>query len=73
MEDKEAGAMQPKNIHPGLREQMLALYKVQLQVPQVQVQRGSADCGCFAFAFCVSLLYGDDLATQVHDQNNERS
>ena len=66
-------SMQPKDIHPGLREQMLALYgKRKVQVPQVQVQRGSADCGCFAFAFYVSLLYGDDPATQVYNQNNMR-
>ena len=52
---------------------MLALYRKRtVKAPQTQIQKGSTDCGCFAIAFCVSLLYGDDPATVVYKQKRMR-
>ena len=52
---------------------MVALYgERKVKAPHVQVQKGSADCGCFAIVFCVSLLYGDDPATVVYEQKKMR-
>lgn len=63
----------PKEIHPTLKNQLIALYgKRKMIVPQVQIQKGSDDCGCFAIAFCVSLLFGDDPATLSYDQTKMR-
>ena len=63
----------PKEIHPTLKNQLIALYgKRKIIVPQVQIQKGSDDCGCFAIAFCVSLLFGDDPATLSYDQTKMR-
>ena len=66
-------SLQPKTIHPDLQKQILALYGKRLvRVPPVQIQKGSTDCGCFAIAFCVSLLYGDDPTTLVYEQKKMR-
>lgn len=62
-----------KEIHPELKEQIVALYgKQTIKVPVVQVQKGGEDCGCFAIAFCVSVLYGDDPASLVYNQQQMR-
>lgn len=66
-------SLRSKNIHPVLEKQLVTLYgRRKVIVPQVQIQRGSDDCGCFAIAFCVSLLFGDDPATHVYDQEKMR-
>ena len=63
-------SLQPKSLHP---DQMRALYgNRKVKAPQVQIQKGSIDYGCFAIAFCVSLLYGDDPATVVYEQKKMR-
>ncbi len=38
----------------------------------VQRQKGSKDCGCFAIAFCVSLLYGEDPSSLLFNQKEMR-
>ena len=39
-----------------------------VRLPRVQRQRGVKDCGCFAIAFCVSLLNGDNPAAILYNQ-----
>ena len=64
--------LQPKLLHPDL-QQMMALYgKRTVKIPSVQVQKGTTDCGCFAIAFCVTLLYSDDPASLMYDQMKMR-
>ncbi len=59
----------PKKLDVRLREQMLSLYgNRQVQRPCVQHQNGSKDCGCFAIAFCVTLLYGADASSLMYTQ-----
>ena len=67
-------SLQPKGINSStLAEQLRALYGNRIvKVPQVQLQKGSEDCGCFAIAFCVSLMFGDDPATLYYDQKQMR-
>ena len=72
-------SLQAKCIAPELRKQLIALYghtsdgtTLQIIQPQVQVQRGSKDCGCFAVAFAVSLLLGDDPTTLTYHQKDMR-
>ena len=36
------------------------------------MQKGFKDCGCFAIAFCISLLYGNNTAAMVYDQRQMR-
>ncbi len=63
----------PKELDLTLREQMLSLYgKRPVQRPCVQHQNGSKDCGCFAIAFCVSVLYGEDPSSLVFNQKEMR-
>ena len=65
--------LQPKTLHPDLQKQMVTLYgRLLVQVPSVQVQKGTTDCGCFAVAFCVSLLYGDNPTSLVYSQKKMR-
>ena len=65
--------LQPKSLHPDLQQQMVALYgKRTVKIPSVQVQKGTTDCGCFAIAFCVTLLYGDDPTCLKYDQKKMR-
>ena len=64
---------QPKVIHQQLREQLISLYgKRIVNLPPVQAQNGSKDCGCFAIAYTISLLYGDDPAQQTYTQKAMR-
>ena len=57
-------SFQPKIINSTLAEQLCALYGDWIvKVPQVQLQKESKDCGCFATAFCVSLMFRDHPAT----------
>ena len=72
-------SLQAKCIAPELRKQLIALYShtsdgatLQIIQPQVQVQRGSKDCGCFAVTFAVSLLLGDDPTTLTYHQKDMR-
>ena len=66
-------SLQPKSLHTDLQQHMLALYgRRVVKVPSVQVQKGTSDCGCYAIAFCVSLLYGDDPATLMYNQKKMR-
>ena len=66
-------SLQPKELDPNLREQMLSLYgKRKVQRPYVQHQKGIKDCGCFAIAFCVSLLYGEAPSSLLFDQKKMR-
>ena len=66
-------SLEPKSINSILAAQLHALYADRIvKVPQVQLQKGSKDCGCFAIAFCVSLMFGDDLATLYYDQKEMR-
>ena len=72
-------SLQAKCIAPELRKQLIALYAhtldgatLQINQPQVQVQRGSKDCGCFAVAFAVSLLLGDNPTTLTYHQKDMR-
>jgi len=66
-------SLQPKSINPTLAEQLCALYGDQIvKVPQVQLQKGSKDCGCFSVAFCVSLMFGDDPVTLYYDRKGMR-
>ena len=61
--------LQLKCIHPNLGIKPQALYGNQtVKIPYVQIQKGSKDCGCFAIAFCISLMFGDDPATLCYDQ-----
>jgi len=47
-------SLQPKSINITIAEQLRALYGDQIvKVPQIQLQKGSKDCGCFAIAFWV--------------------
>ena len=62
-------SLQMEQLHPELKMQMLALYGPrEVKQPYVQQQKGSKDCGCFAIAFSVSLLYGEDPSTLVYEQ-----
>ena len=72
-------SLQAECIAPELRKQLIALYghtsdgtTLQIIQPQVQVQRGSKDCGYFAVAFAVSLLLGDDPTTLTYHQKDMR-
>lgn len=65
--------LKPKSLHLDLQQQLVALYgKRTINIPSVQVQKGTTDCGCFAIAFCVSLLYGDDPASLKYNQKKMR-
>lgn len=56
-----------------LKRQLITLYgRRVVYASQVQVQRGKADCGCFAIAFCVSLHFGEDPASLVYKQREMR-
>lgn len=72
-------SLQPKKIKPELQTQLATLYghvgsekELRVFMPQVQVQRGGVDCGCFAVAFAVSLLFGDDPTTLLYSQQEMR-
>ena len=72
-------SLQPKKIMPELQKQLATLYghvgsdrKLQVFMPLVQLQRGGADCGCFAVAFVVSLLFGDDPTSLLYSQKEMR-
>lgn len=68
-------SLQAKTLHPELREQLLALYgstKTHINLVPVQVQVGLMDCGCFAVAFAVSLMLGDDPSTLFYRQKEMR-
>ena len=73
-------SLQARYLALELRKQLITLYahtsdgstKLQIIQPQVQVQKGSKDCGCFAVAFAVSLLLGDDPATLTYQQKDMR-
>lgn len=41
-------------------------------IPPVQLQKGTTDCGCFAVAFAVSLLFGDDPTSLLYHQKEMR-
>ena len=43
-------------------------FKVFVEMPHVQQQRGGSDCGLFAIAFAVHLAFGDNLSTLQFDQ-----
>ena len=65
--------MAPKSLHPELKLQLRALYEsAHIHVAPVQVQRGVTDCGCFAVAFAVSLMYSDSPALQTYCQRKMR-
>ena len=72
-------SLQARYLALELRKQLITLYahtsdstKLQIIQPQVQVQKGSKDRGCFAVAFAVSLLLGDDPATLTYQQKDMR-
>jgi len=67
-------SLQPKIILPELHKQLHILYgDCTLRIPNVQLQRGDTDCGCFAIAFCVTLMLGDDPAMLYYDQKKLRN
>ena len=43
-----------------------------MQVLPVQQQKGSVDCGCFAIAFAVSVVLGENLAHHIYNQTKMR-
>lgn len=67
-------SLQPSHLHPELSKQIVDLYKdtsiVKLQ--QTQSQKEYKDCGCFAIAFCASILFGDDPTTLINTQSQMR-
>ena len=72
-------SLQPKKIVPELQKQLATLYdhladekELRVFIPQVQFQRGATDCGCFAVAFAVSLLFGDDPRSLLYNQKEMR-
>ena len=72
-------SLQSKKIVPELQKQLATLYGhfadekgLRVFVPQVQLQRGATDCGCFAVAFAVSLLFGDDPSSLLYNQKEMR-
>lgn len=67
-------SLQCKTLHPNLKEQMVALYgdATEVEVIPVQVQVGTQDCGCFAIAFSVSLMFGDNPSSLVYKQKELR-
>lgn len=72
-------SLQPKKIAPELQKQLAALYghladekELRVYIPQVQLQKGTTDCGCFAVAFAVSLLFGDDPTSLLYHQKEMR-
>ena len=68
-------SLQPKYINADLCKQLVALYDSDtiVKIPLIQLQKGYKDCGCFAIAFCVSLMFGDDPAALCYDQKEMRS
>ena len=67
-------SLQPKYINADLCKQLVALYDSDtiVKIPLVQLQIGYKDCGCFAIAFCISLMFGDDPAALCYDQKEMR-
>ena len=72
-------SLQAKFVASELRKQLVTLYahtsdstELQILQPHVQIQRGSKDCGCFAVAFAVSLLLGEDPTALTYCQNDMR-
>ena len=61
-------SLQPKHINSDLCKQIIAFYGSDAEIPLVQLQKGYKDCGCFAIAFFVSLMFGDDPAALCYDQ-----
>ena len=43
-----------------------------MQVLPVQQQKGSVDCGCFAIAFAVSVVLGENPAHHIYNQTKMR-
>ena len=68
-----------RKIVPELQKQPATLYghfaderEFWVFVPQVQLQRGATDCGCFAVAFAVSLVFRDDPSSLLYNQKEMR-
>ena len=60
-------------IHSELKKQLIALYgSATVKIPWLVKQKGDKDCGCFAVAYAVSILYGDDPVNCVYDQSSMR-
>ena len=63
-----------------LIEQLHSLYghlknsnnKLEVILPQVQTQKGTTDCGCFAISFSVSLMLGENPSELVYTQKQLR-
>ncbi len=45
---------------------------LQVRAPQVQQQKGAADCGCFAVCFAVSLALGENPTDLLYSQKEMR-
>ena len=67
-------SLAPKSLHPDLKNQLIALYgKGTVKIMAVQKQKGQKDCGCFAVAFCVSILYGESPEALTYQQADMRT
>ena len=71
-------------LHPSLIHQLARIYRslqtdedgdlmLQINVPTVQQQFGSCDCGLFAIAFALHLAMGDDPQHILFEQSQMRS
>ncbi len=72
-------SLQAKFICSALGDQLAApyghiaeAYELIVDQKQVQVQRGSNDCGVFAIAFATSVLLGEEPSTLQYDQKELR-
>ena len=73
-------SLKPKKIIPQLQKQLATIYghladekELQVFLPQIQLQRGATDCGCFAVAFALSLLFGGDPSSLLYNQKDMRA
>lgn len=72
-------SLQAKFIGSTLKEQLVALYgdlaedgELTVSQHQVQLQKGSTDCGLFAVAFATSILLGDQPSSLQYKQKEMR-
>jgi hypothetical protein len=46
---------------------------VNIRLEPCQKQKGSVDCGLFALAYAMSIVFGEDVSTREYNQGNIRS
>ena len=73
-------SLKPKKIVPQPQKQLATLYghladerELQVFIPQIQPQRGATDCGYFAVAFAVSLLFWGNHSSLLYNQKEMRA